>query len=40
MGPQIGMTQDEIVAMLKSKTRRFTEEEIAIKFKTKGSRRN
>jgi hypothetical protein len=40
MGPQIGMTQDELVAMLKTKTRRFTEEEIAMKFKRKSSRRD
>lgn len=35
IGSQIGMTQDDLVAMLKTKTRRFTEEEIAIKFKSK-----
>jgi hypothetical protein len=38
LGSQIGMSQDELVAMLKTKTRRFTEEEIAMKFGKKGSR--
>jgi hypothetical protein len=34
------MTQDELVGMLKTKTRRFTEEEITVKFKNKDSPRN
>jgi len=34
------MTQEEIIAMLKTKTRKFTEEEIAVKFKNRGSPRN
>ncbi|TVY56580.1 hypothetical protein LSUE1_G010015 [Lachnellula suecica] len=33
MGKQIGMSQAEIAAMLKTKTRRFSEEEIKAKFK-------
>lgn len=32
MGEQIGMTLDEKAAMLRRKTRAFTEEEIAVKF--------
>lgn len=34
MGDQIGMSQQELADMLRTKTRRFTEEEIAVKFKT------
>ncbi|CAG8980833.1 hypothetical protein HYALB_00003762 [Hymenoscyphus albidus] len=33
MGSQIGMSQEELAAMLKLKTRKFSEEEIATKFK-------
>lgn len=33
IGDQIGMSQVEIAAMLQSKTRRFTEEDIKKKFK-------
>ncbi|KAK4494484.1 hypothetical protein PRZ48_014782 [Zasmidium cellare] len=33
IGDQIGMTQQEIADMLRTKTRRFTEEEIQAKFK-------
>jgi len=33
IGPQIGMSLDEIEAMLKTKTRRFTEEDIKMKFR-------
>jgi hypothetical protein len=33
IGDQIGMSLEEIAAMLKNKTRRFTEEEIAKKFR-------
>lgn len=40
LGSQIGMTEDELIAMLKSKTKRFTEEEIAIKFNRISSLRN
>ena len=40
IGSQIGMTQDEIAAMLKKKTRKFTEKEIAVKFKRKGPQQN
>ncbi|KAK4629510.1 hypothetical protein CLAFUW4_08105 [Fulvia fulva] len=36
MGDQANMTKAEIAAMLKSKTRRFTEEEIRQKFRKKG----
>lgn len=36
IGDQIGMSLEEIAVMLRSKTRRFTEEEIAEKF-AKGS---
>lgn len=32
IGNQIGMTQQEIADMLRTKTRRFTEEDIACKF--------
>jgi hypothetical protein len=32
---QISMTHEEKVNLLKSRTRRFTEEEIAVKFRTK-----
>jgi hypothetical protein len=32
IGDQIGMSQQEIAAMLKTKTRRFTEDEIKKKF--------
>jgi len=32
IGDQIGMSQEEIVIMLKSKTRKFSEEEINLKF--------
>ncbi len=32
MGDQIGMSQGEIAAMLRGKTRRFSEEEILRKF--------
>lgn len=32
MGDQIGMTKQEIADMLRTKTRRFTEEEIEAKF--------
>lgn len=35
MGDQIGMDLDEISTMLKTKTRRFTEEEIRTKFCSK-----
>lgn len=35
MGDQIGMDLDEISAMLRTKTRRFTEEEIRTKFHSK-----
>jgi len=33
IGDQIGMGHEEIVAMLRTKTRRFTEEEIRGKFR-------
>lgn len=33
IGAQIGMSHEERVAMLKTKTRRFTEEEIRAKFR-------
>lgn len=33
MGDQVGMSQVEIAAMLRTKTRKFSEEEIAIKFR-------
>lgn len=33
MGDQIGMSQRELADMLRTKTRRFTEEEIRAKFK-------
>lgn len=33
MGDQIGMSQRELADMLRTKTRRFTEEEIEAKFK-------
>lgn len=33
IGDQIGMSQTEIAAMLRTKTRRFTEEEIRRKFR-------
>lgn len=33
MGDQIGMSQVELADMLRQKTRRFSEEEIAAKFK-------
>ncbi len=33
MGKQIGMTEEEVVAMLRTKARRFTEEDIEQKFK-------
>ena len=33
MGDQIGMSQQELADMLRTKTRRFTEEEIRAKFK-------
>lgn len=36
MGAQIGMSHEERVEMLRSKTRRFTEEEIRLKFMKKG----
>ena len=32
IGDQIGMSQQDIAAMLKTKTRRFTEDEIKKKF--------
>jgi len=32
IGDQIGMTQVELAEMLRRKTRRFSEEEIRIKF--------
>lgn len=32
MGDQIGMSHEELVALLKCKTRRFTEEDIRRKF--------
>lgn len=35
IGGQIGMDLDEISAMLRTKTRRFTEEEIRTKFNSK-----
>ncbi|KFY87825.1 hypothetical protein V500_06736 [Pseudogymnoascus sp. VKM F-4518 (FW-2643)] len=38
MGAQIGMTHEERVEMLRSKTRRFTPEEIRLKFMKKGGR--
>lgn len=38
MGAQIGMTHEERVEMLRSKTRRFTAEEIRLKFMKKGGR--
>lgn len=34
MGDQINMTKEEIAAMLRTKTRRFTEADIQKKFKT------
>jgi hypothetical protein len=37
MGDQIGMSQQELADMLRSKTRRFTEEEIEAKFKKPAS---
>lgn len=33
IGDQVHMTRDEIATMLKTKTRRFTEEDIKKKFK-------
>jgi hypothetical protein len=33
MGEQIGMTREEKMAMLKTKTKAFTEEELRRKFK-------
>lgn len=33
MGDQIGMSQQELADMLRTKTRAFTEEEIQVKFK-------
>jgi hypothetical protein len=33
MGSQIGMTQQELAAMLQLKTRKFSEKEIMTKFK-------
>ena len=33
MGSQIGMSQEELAKMLKTKTRKFSEEEIRAKFK-------
>ena len=33
IGSQIGMSQQEIADMLRTKTRRFTEKDIACKFK-------
>lgn len=33
IGDQIGMSQQEIADMLRSKTKRFTEEDIGRKFK-------
>ncbi|KFY26766.1 hypothetical protein V493_03896 [Pseudogymnoascus sp. VKM F-4281 (FW-2241)] len=38
MGAQIGMTHEERVEMLRSKTRKFTPEEIRLKFMKKGAR--
>ncbi|KFY19734.1 hypothetical protein V491_04258 [Pseudogymnoascus sp. VKM F-3775] len=38
MGAQIGMTHEEKVEMLRSKTRKFTPEEIKLKFMKKGDR--
>lgn len=38
MGAQIGMTHEERVEMLRSKTRKFTPEEIRLKFMKKGGR--
>lgn len=34
MGDQIGMSRGELAAMLRTKTRRFTEEDIRVKFKS------
>lgn len=33
MGDQVGMTQEEIVEMLKRKTKRFSEKEIVEKYR-------
>lgn len=33
IGDQIGMSREELAAMLRTKTRRFTEEDIKNKFK-------
>jgi hypothetical protein len=32
MGKQVGMSREEVVQMLRMKTRRFSEEEIRAKF--------
>jgi len=33
IGSQVGMSQEELAAMLRLKTRKFSEKEIAIEFK-------
>ena len=33
MGEQVGMTNDEVVSMLRRKTRRFSNDAIMLKFK-------
>lgn len=37
MGDQVGMSLDELAAMLRTKTRRFSEEEIRAKFGKSGN---
>ena len=37
IGDQINMSQVEIAEMLRTKTRKFTEEDIELKFRQKGS---
>ncbi len=34
MGEQIGMSREEVAEMLRSKTRKFSEEEIRVKFRS------
>lgn len=39
IGDQVGMSQDEIVEMLRKKTRKFSDEEIKQKFRQKAASR-